>query len=559
VIAPLLCCFGFAAPAGAVDLVGRTVAVFEWSAASGPVVYYYVEVNRNDEGYQPAAMLFRSDGPTEKPRTSIGGKFGESIRVRVLAVASSGEMSAFSPESETVYFVAPPPDDVDHCPDDPAKTQPGICGCGVSDRDSDADGTPDCEDSCAVDSAKTEPGICGCGVSDRDSDADGTPDCEDSCRADSAKTEPGICGCGVSDRDSDADGAPDCEDSCAADPAKTEPGICGCGVSDADSDANGSADCLDEPPAGDPAELLDFNADGRADLLIRKPATGEIALLLLAYSSVDPKVPPSSPAPHMKIVGNADYDGDGYADLLLHDPATGRLEIRLLETGATAETGALQIAVSQDVVGSADYDGNGYADLLLRDRTTDDLQFWSLYGTEVLEIVPLPSAGAEILGSGDYDGDGRHDILWRDGSHLFVWYLDDPANPEEETLPGIPVGYRVVGTGDYDGDGTSDVLLGNARDFKMYLFRSQDVSAYDVRKNGLIPGGILGKWDPGDYRVVGNADFDGDGFCDIALRHEDGELMLLYMRGPNALRRLLLGLRQVWSVAGVGLENPAND
>ncbi|UCE58725.1 MAG: hypothetical protein JSU63_14930 [Phycisphaerales bacterium] len=32
----------------------------------------------------------------------------------------------------------------DECPDDPAKTTPGVCGCGVSDDDLDSDGVPDC-------------------------------------------------------------------------------------------------------------------------------------------------------------------------------------------------------------------------------------------------------------------------------------------------------------------------------------------------------------------------------------------------------------------------------
>lgn len=34
----------------------------------------------------------------------------------------------------------------DKCPNDPNKIDPGICGCGVADTDSDIDGTPDCND-----------------------------------------------------------------------------------------------------------------------------------------------------------------------------------------------------------------------------------------------------------------------------------------------------------------------------------------------------------------------------------------------------------------------------
>ena len=54
----------------------------------------------------------------------------------------------------------------DCCPDDDAKVDPGECGCGVPDTDSDSDGTPDCLDGCAADPAKTSPAMCGCGIAE---------------------------------------------------------------------------------------------------------------------------------------------------------------------------------------------------------------------------------------------------------------------------------------------------------------------------------------------------------------------------------------------------------
>ena len=68
---------------------------------------------------------------------------------------------------------------VDNCPDDPFKLEPGICGCGIADLDTDLDGTPDCNDGCPEDPFKTDPGVCGCGTADTDSDGDCTPDCQD--------------------------------------------------------------------------------------------------------------------------------------------------------------------------------------------------------------------------------------------------------------------------------------------------------------------------------------------------------------------------------------------
>jgi len=582
VITALLCCFGFVAPAGALDLPpGQTSAIFEWDTATGPVELYWVHVSRDGgDSFEIEQWRPHPDDPTQKGTVLISGAPGDSIVVQVQAAASNRDTGPISLASDPpVNFLAPivdpcagvedvdqdadgTPDCRDACAADPAKSEPGICGCGVSDQDSDADGTSDCVDECVADSAKSEVGICGCGVSDQDSDADGTPDCVDECSADSAKTSPGVCGCGVSDRDSDADGTLDCQETCDDDPAKTSPGVCGCGVSDADDNENGTEDCLDAPP--DPAKLLDFNKDGNAELLIRDPS-GNIELGLLADSSqgwvqADPL--DSS----LEIVGNADYDGDGYADLLARDPATGDLKIRLLEDGQTVETGAFTTGgPNWDVVGSADYDGNGYADFLLRNRETNEMQFWSLYGTNVREVVQLPDADAdaEIIGSGDYDGDGRHDILWwvtggfLEDSDLFVWYLDDPAHPAEEQAAQIKWNWYAVGTGDYDGDGTSDVLLqhGQTGDLKMYLFEQSGGSLQAVSDGRRIPR----TWSYGDYAIVNNADFDGDGYCDIALRHRYGKLLLLYMKGSQAVDGMSVDIPDAWSVEGVGLENPASE
>lgn len=136
----------------------------------------------------------------------------------------------------------------DACPNDAGKTDPGLCGCGLSDTDADNDGTANCNDQCPNDSAKQVAGLCGCGVPDADTDADGQLDCTDLCPADVNKVVPGNCGCGVADTDSDADSTADCEDRCAGDPNKVSPGQCGCGVADGDTDYDGTANCNDQCP-----------------------------------------------------------------------------------------------------------------------------------------------------------------------------------------------------------------------------------------------------------------------------------------------------------------------
>lgn len=191
----------------------------------------------------PARTTMRAIGPDLATRITVEGSYvegGPTPTVELIAGRDfqSGEVGE--------YII---PDALDQCPEDPEKREPGVCGCGVADTDTDADGTPDCVDACPQDSGKTAPGACDCGTPDVDMDSDGVPDCLDACPLDKDKTSPGICGCGIPDLDRDKDGTADCLDGCPDDPRKTEPGRCGCGVSDRDSDGDGVADCRDGCPS----------------------------------------------------------------------------------------------------------------------------------------------------------------------------------------------------------------------------------------------------------------------------------------------------------------------
>lgn len=72
-------------------------------------------------------------------------------------------------------------DACDPCPDDPAKIDPGVCGCNVADEDRDGDGIESCLDGCPDDPEKPRPGFCGCGAPELDPDGDGVASCVDNC------------------------------------------------------------------------------------------------------------------------------------------------------------------------------------------------------------------------------------------------------------------------------------------------------------------------------------------------------------------------------------------
>jgi hypothetical protein len=142
-----------------------------------------------------------------------------------------------------------PDAELDLCPEDPDKLEPGVCGCGVADEDNDGDGTYDCEDLCEGEDDMA------------DYDGDQVPDCLDQCPEDGEKSEPGECGCGVEDLDTDGDGVYDCNDNC---PDVVNP-------SQVDEDNNGVGDHCD--PTEQPLPVEDSDYDGWEDAVDNCPLT----------------------------------------------------------------------------------------------------------------------------------------------------------------------------------------------------------------------------------------------------------------------------------------------
>jgi hypothetical protein len=150
--------------------------ICRWSVGAVFALGYLATSTSCDDGTAPPVATMSALGGTGGS-AGTGGAAGSSA-----GMGGSGGVASAIP---------------DDCPMDPAKTAPGVCGCGVSDIDTDADGTRDCQEECDQDPNKTAAGECGCGVSDADGDGDSTIDCRDECPKDATATVAGTCGCGA--------------------------------------------------------------------------------------------------------------------------------------------------------------------------------------------------------------------------------------------------------------------------------------------------------------------------------------------------------------------------
>ncbi|RIK68138.1 MAG: hypothetical protein DCC65_04775 [Planctomycetota bacterium] len=148
----------------------------------------------------------------------------------------------------------------DGCPTDPAKTDPGICGCLVDDSiDTDSDGVPDCVDNCPLVSNNDQVD------NDGDDVGDACDNCPNTANADQANA--------------DGDSAGDACDNCPENPNLLEPGPCGCNEEDnADNDGDGLLNCNDNCDNDFNPDQTDADTDGIGDVCDPTPPANTLRL-----------------------------------------------------------------------------------------------------------------------------------------------------------------------------------------------------------------------------------------------------------------------------------------
>jgi hypothetical protein len=245
-------------------------------------------------------------------------------------------------------------------------------------------------------------------------------------------------------------------------------------------------------------DVADYSGDGKADILWRNnagdfyvyksDAGAEVSFTGQSVSYVDPV---------WAVVPQAgDFNGDGRADILFRNTATGEVYVWNSQTGSPAVNFLGQslgtVGTDWSIKGVGDFNGDGRADVLWR-SDAGDVYVWldSPTGAPAMTGQTVSSVGNDwaIMGLGDFNGDGRDDILWRhagDGE-LYVWNSQlgsSAVNFLGQSVGVVGLDWSVASIGDYDGDGRADVLFRNA-DGRVYLWNSTDTGPVGFAGQGL--------------------------------------------------------------------------
>ena len=189
------------------------------------------------------------------------------------------------------------------------------------------------------------------------------------------------------------------------------------------------------------------------------PPPGSGVIVIGAPPGVLHPTPPVAPAPPFVQWGQAgdvpvpgDYDGDGKTDLAVWRPGTGEWFVIDSSTGARRSR---QWGQPGDIPVPGDYDGDGKTDFAVwRPSTGMWLVIDSSNGAERSQQwgqrgdVPVPA---------DYSGDGRTDFaIWRPGDGQW-WIIDIATGGQRNRQWGAPSDIPVPG--DYDSDGKTDIAV----------------------------------------------------------------------------------------------------
>ena len=280
-------------------------------------------------------------------------------------------------------------------------------------------------------------------------------------------------------------------------------------------------------------EGADFNRDGKGDLVVVSHLCHTISVFLGdgagSYSSR--MVYPVAPEPHAAVVGL--FDDDLNPDLAMVHRQGGTLSL-YHGRGDGSFQAPVDYLVGPEAtsLASGDFDRDGRVDLAVVSSGTSTLTlFRNLGGGQLLRTSDLPvGIGSRTLQVVDLDRDGHLDLAVVDQAQDLVHILRGRGNFLFDVARSYPVGRRPfeIESADINGDAIPDLIVSHEEenDLLVLLGRGDGTFPPTTHLNRVFTGRV-------PYGVVA-ADFNRDGHVDLASTHfVDNSISLLFSTAPQ--------------------------